>query len=202
MEATTARILDRRRILKKNAKYRLAIRVTFDRKHVPFPLDLYVSEEDFKKLSSPRLGKELAEIRDKFIEEENRAREIIRNIGTFAFDAFREEFHKNNITYKRKKTRQREALIAQTEKEAPISPSPLEGRNRKYGKRKYDHIRSNINYEQWGPLAIAFGEYIKLLEAQERIGSSESYFTALMSLLKFKKKLTLRGYYRKISLRV
>lgn len=111
MKATTARILDRRRMLKKTGKYRLAIRVTFDRKPVPFPLDLYASEEDSKKLSSPRLGKELAEIRDKFVEEENRAKEIICNIGTFTFDAFREEFYKNNIAYKRKKARQREALI-------------------------------------------------------------------------------------------
>lgn len=189
MEATTARILDRRRMLKKTGKYRLAIRVTFDRKPVPFPLDLYVLEEDFKKLPSPRLGKELAEIRDKFIEEENRAKEIIRNIGTFTFDAFREEFYKNNIAYKRKKARQREALLVQAEKETRILPSPQEGRNKKYGKRKYDRIRSNINYEQWGPLAVAFGEYIKLLEAQERIGSSESYFSAIINLLKFKKSL-------------
>ena len=57
MEVTTARILDKRRMLKKSKTYKLAIRVTFNRKPVPFPIDLDLSENDFKKLNSPRLEK-------------------------------------------------------------------------------------------------------------------------------------------------
>ena len=100
MEVTTARILDKRRMLKKSNTYRLAIRVTFDRKPVPFPLDLYLSEENFKKLSSPRLGKELSEIREKFFLEEQRAKDIIRSLGTFTFQAFRQEFYKQKLSEK------------------------------------------------------------------------------------------------------
>lgn len=37
-----------------------------------------------------------------------------------------------------------------------------------------------------GPLAIAFGEYISLLEAQKRVGTSESCSSTLMNLLSFK----------------
>ena len=52
-------------------------------------------------------------------------------------------------------------------------PNPGEGKNKKYEKRKFDRIRSNVDYEKLGPVAIAYGEYIKLLETQERIGTSE-----------------------------
>jgi len=62
---------------------------------------------------------------------------------------------------------------------SPPCLAPSEGKNKKYGIRKFDRIRSNVDYEKMGPLAVAFGDYIKILEAQERIGTSESYFSAL-----------------------
>lgn len=191
MEITTARILDKRRMLKKTKTYRLAIRVTFNRKPVPFLLDLHLSEADFKKLSSPRLGKELSEIRNKFIEEENRAKEIIRNLGTFTFDAFREEFYRNKKNHKPKnKSRRRDGSIAASEGcNLSSLPKRPQGLTKKYGTGKYDKVRSNINYMALGPVAVAFGEYIKLLEMQERFGTSENYFIALISLLKYKKNL-------------
>lgn len=189
MEATTARILDKRRMLKKSGKYRLAIRVTFDRKPIPFPLDLYVTEKDYKKFSAPRISKDLSTIRDKLIEEENRAKDIIRSISNFTFSTFREAFYKNNDNYQAKKNRIKEKIVAQRENNAKILPSPQEGRNKKYGKKQYDRIRSNVDYKIWGPVAEAFGEYIRHLETQERIGSSESYFTALINILKFKNNL-------------
>ncbi len=193
MEITTARILDKRRMRKKTKTYRLAIRVTFNRKPVPFPLDLRLSEEDFKKLSSPRLGKELREVREKFTKEEERAKEIIKNLGTFTFQAFREEFYKAKLIYKNKKSEYQSVhngnLIPKDITDSSLLPTPSEGRNKKYGKRKFDRIRSNVNYEEFGPLSVAFGEYIKLLEMQERIGTSEGYFTTLMNLLRFKKSL-------------
>ncbi len=193
MEVTTARILDKRRMLKKTKTYRLAIRVTFDRKPVAFPVDIYLSESDFKKLSSPRIGKELCKIRDKFIKEEQRTKDIINNLGTFTFQAFREEFYKEKQARKRKK-----APVKHGNHSAQIGntviatlPKRSEGKNKKYGRKKFDRVRSNINFEELGPLAVAYGEYIKLLEAQERIGTSEGYFSALLSLLKFKSNLRL-----------
>lgn len=191
MEVTTARILDKRRMLKKSKTYKLAIRVTFNRKPVPFPVDLHVSESDFKKLNSPRLGKELSEIRDKFLEEEKRAKEVIGRIGTFTFQAFREEFYKDKIGSNRKsdllKGHMQAGVISEQLKRC--STSQNEGKNKKYGQRKFDRIRSNVNYDEMGPLAVAFGKSIGLLEAQERIGTSESYFSTLTNLLSFKSNL-------------
>lgn len=193
MEVTTARILDKRRMLKKTGTYPLAIRVTFDRKPVPFPVNLHLSENDFRKLSSPRLGKELSEIREKFIHEEERAKEIVKHLGTFTFHAFREEFYKEKFIRKKrksiKKIEQDEDVSIDNRKAGSPLANSSEGRNKKYGRKKFDRIRSNINFEELGPVAVAFGDYIKVLEAQERIGTSEAYFTALLNLLHFKKHL-------------
>jgi hypothetical protein len=172
MEITTARILDKRRMLKKTKTYRLAIRVTFNRKPVSFLLDdLHLSETDFKKLSSPRLGKELSRIRDKLIKEENRAKEIISSLGTFTFDAFREEFYRHKRLLKQKAKTQKidDAAIARDNNLSPLFHC-AEGRTKRYGTGKCDKVRSNVNYAAWGPVAVAFGEYIKILDAQERIG--------------------------------
>jgi integrase/recombinase XerD len=193
MEVTTARVLDKRRILKKTNSYKLAIRVTYNRTPVPFPVDIHLTIDEFKKLNKPNIGERLRDIRDKSIAEENRAKEIIEKIGTFTFQAFRDEFYKDKKGYKRKKAPKDnpDAFNAVVNIPNPKLPTPSEGFNKKYGKRKYDRIRSNVDYEKMGPLAVAYGEYIKLLELQERIGTSESYFSALMSLLKFKKHLRL-----------
>lgn len=193
MDITIARIIDKRHMRKKDSTYRLAIRVTYDRTPVPFPLDLYATEEDFQKFSRPKIGKELLPVREKLIEEETRAREIIRNMGTFTFQAFREEFYKEKLALKKRKpskrtAKQLEAINTKSSSKFP-TPSPKEGRNRKYGRKHFDRIRSNINYVEMGPVAVAFGEYIKVLESQDRIGTCENYFTTLRSLLSFRPNL-------------
>lgn len=192
MEVTTARILDKRRMLKKTSLYPLAIRVTFNRKPVLFPINLFLSIDNFKKLSSPRLGEELKQIRDKFKDEDDRAKRIIKNLGTFTFEAFRDEFYKDCSFRKTKRSRDEVAVVPKDHLTSPTRMLLIsEGRNKKYGKRLFDRIRSNVDYQKLGPLAVAFGDYIKMLEAQERIGTSEAYFTSLMSLLKFKANLRL-----------
>jgi integrase/recombinase XerD len=190
MEATTACILDKRRMLKKSKSYRLAIRVTYDRKPMSFPINFALSEVNFKKLTSPNLGKELSLIRDAVKKEIQKATDIIKSLGTFTFVAFCNEFYKEK-NYK-KKTRKN---LKKTEAELLSSGIPnklvacAEGKNRKYGRRKYNRIRSEVNYNAWGPLAVAFGEYITCLEQQERIGTLELYFSTLISLLKFNPEL-------------
>lgn len=191
MEITTARVLDKRRILKKTETYPLSIRVTANRKSVLFPIGLSLSAKDFEKLSSPRLGEKLAKIRDHFGGEEARAKKIIESMGTFTFPAFREAFYKNSSAPRKRK--RRKTIVEASAVSPPASPgteimTPT-GLTKKYGTGKFDKIRSKINFEPLGPLAVAFGEYIKVLEAQDRIGTSEAYFFSLMNLLKFRKML-------------
>lgn len=190
MTVTTARILDIRRQLKKTKTYPVTIRVTSNRIPTLFPIGIYLTKEDFKKLSSPRLGEHLSNVRDKVISEEQKAKKIIEELGTFTFQAFRERFYKDSLSRKKMISKNPPKTSLDSKPDSVLESSPLannfEGRNKKYGKRKNDRIRSNINYQLWGPVAIAFGEYIKLLETQERIGTSECYFTTLMSLLKYR----------------
>ncbi len=159
MEITKACIANRRRRLKKSEPYRLAVWVTYDRKPVSFLLNLHVAEKDFSKLWSPHLGKELREIRDKFIAEEDRAKEIIRNLCTFTFEAVSEECYRNKKRRKPKvKAIQNELSKVGSERTLSRLPQQSEGHNKKYGQRWYDRIRSNINYNEWRPPAVAFGE--------------------------------------------
>ncbi len=116
-----------------------------------------------------------------------RANDIIKSLGTFTFNAFRHEFYKQK-EYNKKIRRN----VTKTEEELLTTGLPnyiearLEGKNRKYGRRKYSRIRSEVNYNIWGPVAVAFGEYITVLEQQQRIGTLELYFSTLISLLKFR----------------
>ena len=195
MKVTTARVLDKRRARKKTKKlnkekkeevFPLAIRVTFKRVPVYFPIGIDVSEEAFEKLlTKPRITEALSEIRERLNKEEERAKKLIERLGTFTFQAFREQFYKDDPT--KRKSRPSSAVSVNSNPHQP----KFEGKNKKYGKRKFDRIRSNVDFESMGPLAIAFGEKIKKLEAQERISTSELYFSALLSLLDYKSGLRL-----------
>jgi integrase/recombinase XerD len=188
-------VLDKRYQKKAAGTYHLAIRITYDRKPVIFPLDEQVTEEDFKKLGSPRLGEVLAKIKVVWLDAHSRAHSIVKEMGTFTFLAFQERFYKDSPD-RQKRGRLKLRWIANSQGCLPadLPPTastlegtiPPEGKNRKYGKRKFDRIRSNVDFARMGPLAVLYGEYIKTLEAQARIGTSEAYFCSLISLLKYR----------------
>jgi integrase/recombinase XerD len=188
-------VLDKRYQKKAAGTYHLALRVTYDRKPVIFPLDEQVSEEEFKKLGSPRLGEALAKIKAAWLDAHNRAEAIVKEMGVFTFLAFQERFYKD-CAHRQKKgplkqgwmANGRGCLLADFPPTESMLVEPIlpEGKNRKYGKRKYDRIRSNVDFAGMGPLAVHYGEYIKTLEAQARIGTSEAYFCSLISLLKYR----------------
>lgn len=199
MKATAARVHDKRRARKKTTNatneplFPLAIRVIFNRVPVCYPIGEDLSEDEFRKLSSPRLGERLSKVKDKFENEEKRARDIIKNLGTFTFQAFRERFYQDDPVRnaRREKKLATASRTINTSLDPGLKPTHSEGKMITYGRKKYDRIRSNVDYEKMGPLAVAFGEKIKILETRERIGTSELYFSALISLLDFKPGLRL-----------
>jgi hypothetical protein len=155
MEVTTALIQDTSRKRKTKEKvFPLAIRVTYNRVPIKFPIGIELSIQDFEKLTAPRLGEYLVAIRDKCNTEKQRANEIIKSLGTFTFQAFREEFYKNKPGKNKKGYKAPSSLQSGIAGIPTQSPSS-EGKNKKYGKRKYDRIRSNVNYIALGPLAVA-----------------------------------------------
>jgi len=190
---TVKRVLDRRYRKKATGTFHLAIRVTSDRTPVIFPIDEEVTAEEFGKMDSPRLGEALAGKREAWRNAERRAEDIIKRIGAFTFLAFQEQFYKDCPHRQHRGRLKAPGRAKQADEDTLLPPKSAkltailsEGKNRKYGKRKYDRVRSNVDYKQLGPLAVLYGEYIKTLEAQARIGTSESYFSSLMSLLKYR----------------
>lgn len=183
MKVTIKAILDKRKVLKGTNKYPVAIRITSNRVPVSFRIEVALSESDWKKMPSNRLGKELDDIKCKIAAEEARALRIIKDLGTFTFDAFRDKFYAGL-----NKAGRSNKMVSKSETET-AAPVISEGRNKKYGKRKFDRIRSNVDYAEMGPLAVAFGEYIKELEFQQRIGTSESYFCTLSNLTSYRRNL-------------
>ena len=190
-KATVHGVLDTRYMKQKTKTYHLAVRVTYQRKPVIFPIDEAVTRAEFMQFKKPRIGQALVPIKAVWLAAVQRAATIIDEIGTFTFLAFQDQFYMD--CPHRKHRGRLKALYGQ---EKPIAPPAetaglltdlerSEGKNRKYGKRKYDRIRSNVDFVAMGPLAVLYGDYIKTLEAQARIGTSEAYFCSLLSLLRY-----------------
>lgn len=84
--------LDTRRP-KKDGRYPVKLRVTFDRKTQYFPLNFNFTEAEFETVwKSEKPRGENKEIRNKLYGEEERAMDIIENMTVFSFQAFEKKF--------------------------------------------------------------------------------------------------------------
>ncbi|HEY4288972.1 MAG TPA: phage integrase SAM-like domain-containing protein [Puia sp.] len=200
MQVTTAVVLDTRAKRKTTNDQPVCIRVTFNRVPVLFPTGPSLCKDDFEKLASPRLGETLAAVRSKINEAHERAKQIIKELEPFDFAAFRERYYAGLAGYVprrqvNKKQAQNGDELASIEHglQEPTEPVgyTFSGHTKRYGKRKFERVRSKIDFGKLGPLAVLYGNYIKQLEREKRVGTSESYFSSLMSLLAFHKGLRL-----------
>jgi len=168
----------------------VTIRVTFKKVPIYFGFDLSLLPDDFRKWTSPKLGERMTEIAARIEEKHEQVKEIIKRLNPFSFEDFRREYYATSP-----------AVLAgedqsTTPKITPIiseTPEPegftFSGHTRRYGKRRFERVRSLVDYKALGPLAEVFGSYIKELEAEEKIGTSESYFSSMTSLLAYKPAL-------------
>jgi len=196
MSVTTAIILNKRRISKKTKNYPVVLRVTFNRDPRLYSLGIYLSEEDFEKLSSPRLGIKLREIKEKLEKEEQRAKTIIKNLRKFSFPAFSEEFfvfaahaRKRPAKAASPASKDLKGVNSDAGTDAP-SADCTKGIRRKnfknqFGKRKYPPLKSEMDFRALGEVASHYGNYILKLEAQDRIGTASCYLSSLTSLLDY-----------------
>lgn len=92
MSATISIILDTRRIKKKNSKYPLKLRVTFDRTSQYYPTVYDLSKEDHEKLSATRISVQLQSIRDKLKEIQRAAENAASELEPFNFEEFEKSF--------------------------------------------------------------------------------------------------------------
>jgi len=181
---------------KETKEYPVAIRVTFNREPRLFLVGVNLSADDFRKLSSPRLGVKLSEIKERLLKEEQRAKTIIKNLRKFSFAEFRKEF----IAFMpnaRKSPLKRGApapivepvanLNSGTTTLPPDRPVGVRRKNFKnqFGKRKYPRQRSEIDFQALGEVASYYGNYIRKLEVQDRAGSADCYMSSMTSLIDY-----------------
>ena len=196
MSATTKIILDRRRMTKKTKNYPVALRVTFLRKSRAFPIGIELSKKDFSKLfslkASLHLGEKLREIKEKLEKEEGRAKNIIKNINNFSFDAFYQEFSRfRHGARPRKKQTPPEAVATNPcQPQAGQTEAYLRTfKVNQFGPRKYPKKKSEIDFQALGEVAYYYGQYIKRLEARDSVGTVTTYMCSLTSLLAYKPSL-------------
>jgi len=182
----------------------LYLRVIHERITYWFSLGIKVSPNDLNKISrARRLGVDLQQVREKIKKELDRADEIIAIIDPFCIRIFRERFNgkKSNANQVKEKSIHQSPDVKTTNicradfELIPEIPDPagftLLPCVRRLKSRKYPRIKSNFNFKALGPLAVCFGDYIRELEKDGRVGTAECYFTTLMSLLSFRGDLSL-----------
>ncbi|MEO6135138.1 MAG: site-specific integrase [Ginsengibacter sp.] len=97
MSTTLNIILDTRRIKKSN-KYPVKLRVTFERVTEYYPTIFDLTKDEYDKLSVSRISKELQTIRHQLKEIETTAENAVKDLGSFSFPDFENEFIYNNAT--------------------------------------------------------------------------------------------------------
>ena len=89
---TTEIYLDTRRA-KKDGRYPVKLRVTFERKTQYFPLNFNFTEADFNTIwKSQKPRGEAKELRNKLYDQEERAMNIIEDLTVFSFQVFEKKF--------------------------------------------------------------------------------------------------------------
>jgi integrase/recombinase XerD len=193
MSVTTAIILDKRRMNKKTKGFPVCIRVTFQRKPRAFPTGIEMKAGEFEKLSSPRLGEKLREIKEKLDKEEQRAHSIIKNLNSFSFAAFGDQFNAFRSGQRRRRPERKNSddkvlAAGQPRSQAPI-PAPRPNFVNQFGGRKYPREKSTIDFKALGEVAVFYGIYIAKLEAKDQAGTVNCYMSSLTNLLKYKPQL-------------
>lgn len=95
MSTTLSIILNTRRIKKSN-KYPVKLRVTFERVTEYYQTIFDLTKDEYDKLSASRISNELQTIRDKLKEIERTAENAFKDLGSFNFADFENEFIYNN----------------------------------------------------------------------------------------------------------
>lgn len=80
---------------RKDGKFAVFLRVTFDRKPKNYQTGVYLTEDEFKLVHADRKKEPYKSIGLKLNDFENKAREIIEEIPFFSFEAFEKKYYSN-----------------------------------------------------------------------------------------------------------
>jgi len=172
MSVTISLTLDTRRLKKSTGKYPVKLLVTHERKPVRYQTIFELSQEEFKKLSSPRLSAELQAIKDKLKEIEWHADKAAKLLDPFNFEESEKDYILANPHFHQRKS------IKKSNTPATCS----------FNRTLYEH-RFPIFKEsvvEPGRLLATFRFYIDKLLQEHRIGSAVAYQTTYYALIKFR----------------
>lgn len=171
MSVAIAIILDTRRI-KENNKYPVKLRVNYQRVTNYYPTIFDLCQEDYDKLSAPRISAGLQNIKSDLKKIEREAEITTKEMETFTFSAFEKSFVISNPLFRQRK-RKREPIIEQND-EFDFTPF-----HKKFA------ILLEANCEP-GTIAWSYREYIKRLLREGRISTAVNYHCSYVSIKKFR----------------
>lgn len=171
MSATINIILDTRRI-KKNDKYPIKLRVTFDRISEYYQTIFDLSKDDYDKLSASRISNKLQTIRDKLKDIERTAENSVTALNPFSFSDFKKDFIQDNILFQERKSKQ--SLYVQFKSEFDYS----------IFHKKFPILKED--YSTKGTIFFSYLNVIKKILREGRISSAMYYHCSYVSLKKFR----------------
>lgn len=172
MSVSISIFLDTRRIKTTTGKYPVKLRLSYKR-IVKLYLTIFdLTDEDFKKLNSPRIGGSLLEIKNHLKEIRKTTENAVDDLGEFSFYEFEKNFICDNPLFKfRKRKEPAPQLVKDSFDFTPFL--------------KRFPILSETHPQQ-GLISIVFQSYIKSLIRHERIGSAFNYSGTYNSLKQFR----------------
>lgn len=172
MSTTLSIILDTRRIKKSN-KYPVKLRVTFERVTEYYQTIFDLTKDEYDKLSASRISNELQTIRDKLKEIERTAENAVKDLGSFSFTDFENEFIYNN------------AILFRTRKLKPIIPSKnLSEFDYSSFFKKFPILLEEDSLPD--TISFCYKSFIKKVLREGRISSGIYYHCSYVSLKKFR----------------
>ena len=172
MSATISIILDTRRIKKSN-KYPVKLRVTFERVTEYYQTIIDLSKDEYDKLSASRISNELQSIRDKLKEIERTAENTVKDLGSFSFVDFENDFIHNNISLFRPR-KLKAAIPSKSTSEFDYSSFC----------KKFPILLEEDSKP--GTISISYKNFIKKILREGRISSGMYYHCSYVSLKKFR----------------
>ena len=172
MSTTLSIILDTRRIKKSN-KYPVKLRVTFERVTEYYQTIFDLTKDEYDKFSASRINNELQTIRDKLKEIERTAENAVKDLGSFSFADFENEFIYTN------------AILFRPRKLKPIIPfkSTSEFDYSSFSKK----IPILLEEDSMPDLiTFCYQNFIKKVLREGRISSGMYYHCSYVSLKKFR----------------
>lgn len=174
MSATISIILDTRRI-KKNNKYPVKLRVTFERVTEYYQTIFDLAKDEYDKLTAPRISNELQSIRDKLKNIERKAENVVNESVPFSFADFEKDFIHSNSLFRQRKLRFN-----------PASAGTIEFDYSSFYK-KFPVLLEDDSMPD--TISFSYKNFIKKVLREGRISTGMYYHCSYVSLKKFRDNL-------------